>query len=222
MKGRPALATFDSEALCPAFGIRGEMEWEEGPVLRRAIHIASPVLLGYYFLPDDLGIGVPKVLVAALLWVATLILELLRLLGRLEILGIRDYERGQISAYFWGGTGLFLGLALFPPAFVVVAMFGMAWIDPLCALTRRRGGYPWVPLLAYLILAAVGLTLLTALTLPAVLALALIGAVVAVAAEYPRLRWIDDDFTMFMASLIAMTAVGALLQYLELAVTAGA
>ncbi|MFQ5919199.1 MAG: hypothetical protein ACE5I4_04040 [Thermoplasmata archaeon] len=198
------------------------MEWDEGPVLRRAIHLASPVFLAYYLLPDDLGIGVPKLLVAALLWLVTLGIELLRLLGRLEILGIRDYERGQVSAYFWGGTGLFLGLALFPPAFVVVATFGMAWIDPLCAITRRRGGYPWVPLVAYLILAAVGLTLLTEFSFAAVLAFALVAAVVAVAAEYPRLRWIDDDFTMFIAPLIALTAAGALLQYLELAVAAGA
>ncbi|MCJ2531368.1 MAG: hypothetical protein LN413_03495 [Candidatus Thermoplasmatota archaeon] len=198
------------------------MEWEEGPVLRRAIHIASPVFLAYYLLPDDLGIGVPKLLVAAILWLVTLVIELLRLLGHLEILGIREYERGQISAYFWGGTGLFLGLVLFPPVFVVVAMFGMAWIDPLSALTRRRGGYPWVPLVAYLALATVGLSLLTPFRFPAVLALALIAAVVAIAAEYPRLRWIDDDFTMFMAPLIALTAVGALLQNLELAVPAGA
>ncbi len=187
------------------------MEWEEGPVLRRAIHIASPVFLAYYLLPDNLGIGVPKLLVAAILWLITLVIELLRLLGRLEILGIREYERGQISAYFWGGTGLFLGVVLFPPAFVVVAMFGMAWIDPLSALTRRRGGYPWVPLVAYLALATVGLWVLAPFRFPAVMALALIAAVVAIAAEYPRLRWIDDDFTMFMAPLIALTAVGALL-----------
>ena len=200
-----------SEPLSSRLGLRGEMEWDEGPILRRAIHIASPVFLAYYLLPEDLGIGLPKLLVAALLWLVTLVIELLRLLGRLEILGIRDYERGQISAYFWGGTGLFLGLALFPPAFVVVAMFGMAWIDPLCALTRRRGGYPWVPLVAYLALAGVGLALLTAFSLPAVLSVALVAAVVAIAAEYPRLRWIDDDFTMFMVPLLAMTALGALL-----------
>lgn len=190
------------------------MEWEEGPVLRRAIHIASPVLLGYYLLPDDLYIGIPKLLVAAVFWLITLVVEVLRLLGRLELLGIRDYERGQVSAYFWGGTGLFLGLALFPPPFVVVAMFGMAWIDPLSALTRRRGGYPYVPLTAYLLLASMGLALLTNFDLPAILTLALIAAVVAVAAEYPRLRWIDDDFTMLMAPLIALTVVGALLQNL--------
>ncbi|MFQ5986554.1 MAG: hypothetical protein ACE5KQ_04280 [Thermoplasmata archaeon] len=191
------------------------MEWEEGPVLRRALHLASPLLLGYYLLPDDLYIGVPKLLVAAILWLATLVIEVLRLLGHLEILGIRDYEKGQVSAYFWGGTGLFLTFALnFPPPFVVVAMFGMAWIDPLCALTRRRGGYPYIPLVAYLILAVVGLSLLTSFSLPAVLSLALVAAVVAVAAEYPRLRWIDDDFTMLLAPLIAMTVVGALLQNL--------
>ncbi|MFQ5908195.1 MAG: hypothetical protein ACE5JE_05145 [Thermoplasmata archaeon] len=190
------------------------MEWEEGPVLRRAIHIVSPVLLGYYLLPDDLYIGVPKLLVAVVFWLVTLVVEVLRLLGRLEILGIRDYERGQVSAYFWGGTGLILGLALFPPPFVVVAMFGMAWIDPLATLTRRRGGYPYVPLIAHLVLATVGLALLTTLAFPAILTLALIAAVVAVAAEYPRLRWIDDDFTMLMVPLIALTLVGALLQNL--------
>lgn len=179
--------------------------------MRRAIHIASPLLLLYYLVPEDLGIGVPKVFLASVLWAATLVVELLRLFGRLEILGIRDYERGQISAYFWGATGLFIGFLFFEPAFVIVAMCGMAWIDPVARITKRRGGYPYIPVLAYFALAIALLRLITAFDLPSVLLLAGVAAVVGVASEYPSLRYIDDDFTMLVAPLVAMTAVGALL-----------
>ncbi len=192
----------------------GTMSRELGAIFRRTLHVASPVFLVYYLLADDLWIGFPKPLLAVLLWAATLVIEALRLALRVDIVGIREYERGQVSAYFWGGTALLLGLLFFPPPFVVVAMVGMAWVDPLCAWSRKRRLYPHVPLLVYAALATVGLVLLEDYGLGGTLLLALGATGLAMAAEYPTIRHVDDDFTMLMVPLVGMTLLAALLQNL--------
>lgn len=190
------------------------MARELGALFRRSLHVASPVFLVYYVLADDLWIGFPKPLLAVLLWGVTLVIEALRLTLHVDIVGIREYERGQISAYFWGGTALLLGLLFFPAPFVVVAMFGMAWVDPLCAWSRERRLYPHVPLLAYGALATVGLVLLADRGPLGTLLLALAATGLALAAEYPTIRYVDDDFTMLMVPMVGMTLLAALLQNL--------
>jgi hypothetical protein len=184
---------------------------DAGSAFRRAFHIASPAFLVYYLLPADLWIGFSKVYLTLLLWSVTLVIEILRLAFDVDLIGLRDYERGQISAYFWGGTGLTIGLLLFPPPLVVVAMCGMAWIDPLCAWTREKGGYPVVPLISYGAVAAALLWALTGWSPVEVAMVAAVAAFMAVAAEYPTIKYIDDDFTMQIVPLLGMTLLWTLL-----------
>lgn len=191
--------------------MRPPMDPDRGALVRRAVHLASPLLLVYYLLPDDLGIGFPKVFLATLLWVGALAVEVTRHATGLDIVGLRSYEQHQISAYFWGATGLLIGLLLFPAPFVVVGTLGMAWVDPLCGWTRERGGYPLVPLLVYAVLAVVTLLTLTERGLGAVALLAGVAAGVAVAVEYPTLPYLDDDFTTLVAGAGVLTLLGGLL-----------
>ncbi|MEE9236260.1 MAG: hypothetical protein V3U52_00500 [Thermoplasmata archaeon] len=187
------------------------MSLELGTVFRRTFHLVSPVFLVYYLLPEDLWVGFPKPFLAFILWSATLAIETLRLVFEVDIIGIREYERGQISAYFWGGTALVLGLILFPPPLVVVSMFGMAWVDPICAWSRERVGYPLVPLLVYALIAFSGLWFLTDFPLGDLLILSLFATGVAIAAEYPTMTYVDDDFTMLMVPLLGTTFIAWLL-----------
>lgn len=190
------------------------MEQERGSLFRKALHIASPALLVYYALPDDLGIGFPKALLAFLLWVGTLVVEVLRLVFDIDIIGLREYEKRQVSAYFWGGTALTLGLLLFPMPFVVVALCGMAWVDPLCSLSRERGGYPLFPLAAYATIAMVAIWVLTGREVTEVVIIGLFAAALAIGAEYPNIASMDDDFTMQIVPLLGMTMLDYLIQYL--------
>ncbi len=182
-----------------------------GSTFRRAFHLASPVFLVYYLLPDDLWVGLPKPLLAFLLWAVTLVIEVLRLVLEVDIIGIREYEKDQVSAYFWGGTGLVIGLLFFPPPFVVVAMVGMAWVDPLCALARNTRGYPVVPLIVYGVIAFTGVWVLTDFPLVSALMIALLGTSLAIAAEYPNVELVDDDFTMQLVPLVGTTLLSWLL-----------
>jgi hypothetical protein len=180
-------------------------------LVRRGMHLFSPLLLLYYLAPDPLAPGVPRTLPVVVAAVVVAAFEGLRLALHVNVPGLRDYERHRLAAYAWGGFGLAIGFVLFPPVLHVVTFCGMAWIDPLCEWSRERNLYPRVPLVTYFAGALVFLALLspyhTALALRPYLGLplAVLAALVAVAAEYPKWTWTDDDFLMNIAPLAVMT-----------------
>ena len=86
----------------------------------------------------------------------------------------------------------------------------MAWIDPLCGWVRRKDRrlYPWSPLVAYAVLAAAILFLVSDFPVVKLVLLSIVGSVVAIASEYPKLKHLNDDFTMVIFPLMAMTLAG--------------
>ena len=124
---------------------------------------------------------------------------------RIPVFGLRKYEAGRVSAFAWGTIGLALALALFPPLLVIPAFCGMAWIDPLCAWSRRTGRFPWLPAIAYAAVFASLLVIVGKLNPLELGALTAIATPVALLAEYPDIRVVDDDFLMTIVPLIALT-----------------
>ena len=188
---------------------------DRGTFVRKAFHLASPVWLVWYWTPPDAWIGVPKVGVLLFFLCGTLLIEAGRLITRRRIPGLRDNESDRISAYAWGSLGLGLGLMFFPGELVIPTFWGMAWIDPLCAESRKKGGYPWVPFAAYLGLAVALMLFVVPLapfqTAPLPLwrmaLYAPVAAVLGLAAERPNIRWIDDDFLMHIVPLLALAGL---------------
>ena len=182
-------------------------------MVRRGIHLFSPVLLVYYVLPQQLLPGFDKRMGVVLAAVFLAVVEGVRLLLHRNAPGMRDYERHRIAGYAWGGFGMALGFLFFPPVLHVVTFCGMAWIDPLCAWSRSNKMYPRVPMVTYFAGAMVFLAVLSpyhgALALRPYLAipLAFIAAVAAVASEYPKWTFTDDDFVMNVAPLILLTVL---------------
>ena len=175
-------------------------------VFRRAFHLISPIWLSYYLLPPDSYVGVrPEYIVVALL-VIIFVIEAVRIGGRIDVPGLRDYEKSRPAAYALGGLGIGIGLLIFPIQITAVAVCGMAWIDPLCALTKKGKCYPIVPLAAYFVLAAGILLLFRSYSLMVTLAMAALGAVVAVASERPNLKTVDDDLIMVVVPLLVLGA----------------
>jgi hypothetical protein len=191
--------------------LRGKLQ-PHGPLFRRAFHIASPVFLVYYALPPDLWTGnlVSREVGLLLLLLIFLIAEGVRLITGRTVFGLRDYEAKQISAFTWAAMGLTMAFLLFPMPLVIPILFGVAWVDPLCAVARRRPRwYPFVPLGAYFPLALVTLwtevTLgITGIPLWSASIMAALAASVAIAAEAPKIAAVDDDFRMLLAPLIAL------------------
>jgi len=70
--------------------------------------------------------------------------------------------------------------------------------------------YPWVPAIAYATVFAGWLVLLRplhSLDFLEIAALTAIALPVALLAEYPNFRWIDDDFLMTIAPLLVLAPV---------------
>lgn len=177
-------------------------------IARRILHICAPVFLIYYYIPDDCWIGIPKRIALLVILLIVLFVELFRILLGLEFFGLKYYEKKQVSAYAWASLGFALAFLIFNPVLVVPVIFGMAWIDPLCAYLRKRKiGYPIIPLAGYALIMLPTLFIISDFAVVKIIALTAIGSITAIGSEYPNLKYIDDDFTMVFFPLVALTLV---------------
>jgi len=83
-----------------------------------------------------------------------------------------------------------------------------ATLGELRASGRLRVLYPGVPLAVYIALAFVGLAAIGRWPWDDAVGLAVLAAVVGVAAERPKLAWVDDDLAMTFLPAIALYLVG--------------
>ena len=178
---------------------------------RRAIHAFGAAALLYEVVPERFFVLVPKqvVLVAAL--AVVLALEVLRHAAGLELPTLRDYERKRVGSFVFYSVALVAALLLFPVPVAAAAILGTAWVDPIAGELRgpgrRRGLYPAVPLVAYFGLAFLGMAAGGWPVADAAL-LAAVAAPVAIAAEWPRWGWVDDDLAMTLVPAIVLYALG--------------
>jgi len=89
-----------------------------------------------------------------------------------------------------------------------VCLLGMGLIDPLIGEIQHHQPelYPYVPFLAWSLLAMPLLSILSDFSLPMIITLSTIGATSAILAEYPTLR-IDDDFLMIIVPLFVLYGI---------------
>jgi len=175
-------------------------------MFRRLFHLASPVFLLYYWVPEEIGTtGIGRQALLLLVVGTVFALDVGRIALRIPVFGLRKYEAGRISAYAWGTIALAIGLVFVPWVLVIPAFCGMAWIDPLCAWTRRTRRYPWLPAIAYAVVFASALVVIGSGLDPLEIgALAGIATPIALLAEYPDIRVVDDDFLMTIAPLLVL------------------
>ena len=183
------------------------MDW--GHILRRLVHMSSPIFLIYYWLPDPLWAGGPGRQVGLVLALfVTLVFESFRMTKQLNIIGMRPYESNRMSAAAWAGIALVFAFLFFPFKIAAPGVFGMAWIDPLCGELRKRSSrfYPNLPRVAYFVLVTMIITATIGLSIGALVAAAL-SALVAISVEKSETRFLDDDFTMLVIPLIVIAIV---------------
>jgi len=185
---------------------------------RRAFHVASPIFLAYYVLPEDLGGGVTRAAVTLLFLGTALCIEVARIALGVHLFGMRPYEGRRVSAYMQGTAALAFGIFVVQDPRIVVPVFvGMAWIDPLCALARSRGWHRGIPVIAYAAVflgveAAISPFLPEPLGWPTQVLFALLATAIAMPLEGPRLPQIDDDFLMVFVPAAVLSAVAIALR----------
>jgi len=179
---------------------------------RRAMHIVSPIFLSYYLLPEQLGSGITRTSVTLLFLGTAACIEIARIALGIRLFGMRPYEGKRVSAYAQGALGLALAFFLFgdllgtrAPYLVVPVFLGMAWIDPLAALARRRSWPRAAVVAAYFVLflgteyAMLGVRAWSWQFLFAMLAT---GSAMIV--EGPKHAQLDDDLLMLVVPLAVL------------------
>ncbi len=193
---------------------------DRSAIFRRIFHVASPAFLAYYLIPVNVTSNITR-LSLALLFIGTAgCIELARIALGLRLFGMRPYEGQRVSAYAQGLLGLTVGIFLVPlfvsperlaESVVVPVFFGMAWIDPLRSLCRKKRWPVVLPISAYALLFFVAQSLVGAVpSWTAQLVYTATATVVAMSVEGPRIPQVDDDLMMQilpMAALVVMIAL---------------
>ncbi len=185
---------------------------ERSAVFRRVFHVASPAFLAYYLIPETVTPNITRLSLAILFIGTAGCIEIARIALGLRLFGMRPYEGQRVSAYAQGLLGLVIGISFFPEIVVVPVFFGMAWIDPLRSLCRKR---EWSVVWAIAAYAGLFFALQTVVPgVPSVLARAVYAAVattVAMSVEGPRIPQIDDDLMMQILPMAALVVAMAFL-----------
>jgi hypothetical protein len=175
-----------------------------GHLFRRAIHIAMSALPWIYFewgreIADAAGTSNAQ-LVSMVIMFAILV-EGLRLKLGFTIFGQREYEAHQVSALAWGAFGVGMVFLLVPTeAYAWPLVLSLSLGDPFMGELRRRGiDTRNVVIYSSMFIGAIWVACWFFFETP--LWLALVFGPLCVAAEWPRLRYIDDNATMTLIPL---------------------
>jgi hypothetical protein len=193
-------------------GARFGGDFELGDRLyRRFLHCAGALVLLYFLLPYHLVAWFTSAELLLIGLALVIVLELLRRAAGVELPTIRPYEKARIASYTFYAIALVAAVLLFPLPVAVVVVLGTAFIDPLIGEVRGsmrwRATYPWFPGAVYVLLGTSGLILVTRWPAFAAVAFAGIAAVIALAAERPKIPELDDDLAMTLVPALALAAL---------------
>ena len=130
-------------------------------------------------------------------------IEVARFQKNVEILGLRDYEKNRIAGFVWFASGacLLLGvyeLDLAPQSFVIGTIIMAAYTDPVIGEANQRYDDKWGVILG------LGCSFIIYQLIIGVFFYAIIGSIVAVIAERPKIKWFDDDLAMQIIPIFVM------------------
>lgn len=176
----------------------------KGHILRRVIHVSMAAIpLLYFSIGEDVAskVNMDLAQVVASVVLFALVAESIRLRYGITIFGQRDYEAEQVSALAWGAFGIGMVLLLVPhEAYAYPLIVSLAFGDPLMGELRRKGiATRQVMVISTGVIFAIWLVCSIQFDTPVWVALLL--APVCMIAEWPRLRYIDDNATMLLIPL---------------------
>jgi len=208
----PALPARPGEALRRRLrAVFERYETDRNELGRRLLHGTGAFVLVYYLLPARLAGVLSKETALLLALAVVLAVEVLRLGFGARLPTIRGYEAHRPASYVFYAVGLVAAVLLFPPPIAAAVVLGTAFVDPLAGLLRR-GSHPrlapGLPIVVYTALAALALGAVGRWPWDLALGCGALAAVVAVAVERWRFRWLDDDLTMTVVPAVVLYGVG--------------
>ena len=174
----------------------------DGQIYRRFNHTIAACFVVYFLFPEKI-MGLERYYLIFLFWLLVVGIEIARFQKNVEILGLRDYEKNRIAGFVWFASGACLLLGLYeidlaPQSFVIGTIIMAAYTDPVIGEANKRYDDKWGLILG------LGCSFLIYQLIIGVFFYAIIGSIVAIIAERPKIKWFDDDLAMQIIPIIAM------------------
>jgi dolichol kinase len=181
---------------------------------RRAFHAFGASFLFYYMLPDENWINLLKFWVPPLIVVFAIILEILRLKGRVSsdhFLGLRMYEKNRIGSYVFFAVAILILLRFFPQQIAIPCILCACLADPIMGEVRKRFGMKYVYPYGFIVCMLFFMVAWYKADVRLMILVSIVGAFGTVIGETKKFWWLDDDFMIQMlpAVLLLIIWVGA-------------
>ena len=163
-------------------------------IYRRFNHTVAACFVIYFLFPQKI-MGLERIYLVILLWLIILGIEYLRLNKNLNLFGMRDYESDRVAGFVWFASGTFIILwfyemGAFPQSLAVATIIMAAYTDPVIGEVNHKLGDRWGLGIGFVCSFAIYQLIV------GVIFYSVLGGLIAVLVERPKLKWFDDDLAM--------------------------
>ena len=163
-------------------------------IYRRFNHTVAACFVIYFLFPQEI-LGLERIYLVILLWLIILGIEYLRLNKNLNMFGMRDYESDRVAGFVWFASGTFIILGFyevgaFPQSLAIATIIMAAYTDPVIGEANHKLGDRWGLGIGFVCSFAIYQLII------GVIFYSILGGLIAVLVERPKLKWFDDDLAM--------------------------
>ena len=163
-------------------------------IYRRFNHTVAACFVIYFLFPQKI-MGLERIYLVILLWIIILGIEYLRLNKNLNLFGMRDYESDRVAGFVWFASGTFIILGYyemgaFPQSLAIATIIMAAYTDPVIGEANHKLGDRWGLGIGFVCSFAIYQLIV------GVIFYSVLGGLIAVLVERPKLKWFDDDLAM--------------------------
>ena len=163
-------------------------------IYRRFNHTVAACFVIYFLFPQEI-LGLDRIYLVILLWIIILGIEYLRLNKNLNLFGMRDYESNRVAGFVWFASGTFIILGFyemgaFPQSLAIATIIMAAYTDPVIGEANLKLGDRWGLGIGFVCSFAIYQLII------GVIFYSVLGGLIAVLVERPKLKWFDDDLAM--------------------------
>ena len=163
-------------------------------IYRRFNHTVAACFVIYFLFPQKI-MGLERIYLVILLWIIILGIEYLRLNKNLNLFGMRDYESDRVAGFVWFASGTFIILGFyemgaFPQSLAIATIIMAAYTDPVIGEANLKLGDRWGLGIGFVCSFAIYQLII------GVIFYSVLGGLIAVLVERPKLKWFDDDLAM--------------------------
>ena len=181
---------------------------------RRVFHAFGASFLFYYMLPDVDWINLLKFWVAPAIVVFAIVLEILRLKGKISsdhFFGLRMYEKNRVGSYVFFAVAILILLRFFPQQIAIPCILCACIADPIMGEIRNRFGMKHVYIFGFLVCMFLFMIVWYKADVRLIILASTLGALGAIVGETKKFWWLDDDFMIQIvpAVLLLIIWIGA-------------